>query len=506
MGLLLALGTAVKAEPAYNELRQKSSHNSYQRSETLLDQLVFHRIRSVELDIHNGRSGAPRLTGNWYVYHADLISSGTSCLRLSDCLDALRAFHDANPKHEVVTVWLDVKDAFKAGHTPEQLDARVTQHLPAQWLFKPSDLMAACPGATSLQAAVKGACHWPSSADLRGRFIIALTGGDAAPRGRLDTYVAQGTQAAGRVGFIAPSLASAANISARPYALFFNLKSAKAALAASVHDAGFISRVWGVNSAAAWARAVASEANHIATDMVNAGKGNWAVTSNGHGWPFGCMKPGACDGYEEPADVIAAEVDSGDIWGGRDSFVFAGEENTSTAMTTWTAEVNTPDSHVDGYAKGCLMVRVSTAPEASNFAVCRPASGKRLRIQYRATAGGPTTSVELEELPEHTIDATSLTFLRLTLLNEGGETCALGYGSADGAAWHLIGSHCFTERLRYQGLAVSSRGSGPVKLLFTDVKRDSTLYREESFPVQVAVGSGVRQWRLADGVTLSGTR
>jgi hypothetical protein len=89
---LLALGPVAVAQPAYNAVRQKSSHNSYQRMEALLDQLVYHRVRSVELDIHNGKSGWSNVAGNWFVYHS-ATDTGTTCHRLSDCLDELRAFH-----------------------------------------------------------------------------------------------------------------------------------------------------------------------------------------------------------------------------------------------------------------------------------------------------------------------------------------------------------------------------------------------------------------------------
>jgi hypothetical protein len=89
--LLLTLGPAAVAQPAYNEVRQKSSHNSYQRAEALLDQLVYHRVRSLERDIHNGKSGWSMVTGNWFVYHTDSTDNATTCHRLSDCLDELRA-------------------------------------------------------------------------------------------------------------------------------------------------------------------------------------------------------------------------------------------------------------------------------------------------------------------------------------------------------------------------------------------------------------------------------
>ncbi|HEX7603789.1 MAG TPA: hypothetical protein VF316_19355, partial [Polyangiaceae bacterium] len=42
--------------PRYNEVQAKSIHNSYDREEPIFDQLLFHRTRSVEVDIHNGKT------------------------------------------------------------------------------------------------------------------------------------------------------------------------------------------------------------------------------------------------------------------------------------------------------------------------------------------------------------------------------------------------------------------------------------------------------------------
>jgi hypothetical protein len=469
--------------------------------EALIDQLVYHRVRSLEFDIHNGKSGWSEVTGNWYVYHSDVVDHETTCHRLSDCLDELRAFHLANPGHEVVTVWVDLKDAFESGRMPQDLDNRITAHLPASWLFKPSDVMAACPGASSLQAAVTGACGWPSTTALKGRFIIALTGGDvSSPTSKLNTYVSNGSTATSRVAFIAPDLTSSSAIGAKGHAVFFNIQNDNSSLASSVYSAGFISRVWGVNDSASWSRAVSAMANHIATDKVSYHQDGWAVTHNSLGWPFGCFGSWPCGGYQESVDVIGAEVDSGDIWGSSDSFLFASEYNSAVTTTTWTAAVNTPNSHVEEWAKGCLMVRESTASNARYFAVCRPADSHKPRIQYRTSTGGSSSSAEVDIVPADTVDQESVTFLRLTVQYDGTQTCAWGYGSQNASTWKLIGSRCFSGLLGHQGLAASSHDSGRVKLLFGNVKRGSTPYRQASFPSKVAVGGGVSSWRLFDGV------
>jgi hypothetical protein len=495
---LLVPAASTHAQPAYNELRQKSSHNSYQRYEAVLDQLIYHRIRSLEFDIHNGKSGWSKVAGNWFVYHDDN-EPQTTCHRLSDCLDELRAFHLAHPNHEAVTVWLDLKEPFETGRMPQDLDNRITTHLPSTWLFKPSDVMAACPGVNSLQAALTGACTWPSHAELRGRFIIVLTGGDvSSSTSKLNTYVSNGATATSRVGFIAPDLTSTSGISAKQYVVFFNMANAYAPLASDVHLANFVGRVWGVNDSTSWSRAASLNTHHIATDKVNYHVDPWAVTHNGLGWPFQCLEGWPCGSNQELVDVLGAEVDSGDIWYSSDSFLFAHEYNSAVATTTWTTSVSTPNSHVDEWGKACLMVRAGTASNARYFAVCRASDNHKLRVQYRTSTGGASSATEVDIVPADKVVQESLTFIRLTVQYDGTQTCAWGYGSQNGSTWKLISSQCFSGLLANQGLAVSSHGSGKVKLLFSNVKRGSTLYRAASFPNKTAIG-GVTSWRLFDG-------
>src|ERR1700731_3744216 len=86
----------------YNDIQQKSGHDSYDQAESLLDQLNRFNLRSLEIDIH-GRKGSPAPGGDWFVYHApldvrgDKVPHGRQCDRLSDCLAKLRKFHDASP-------------------------------------------------------------------------------------------------------------------------------------------------------------------------------------------------------------------------------------------------------------------------------------------------------------------------------------------------------------------------------------------------------------------------
>src|SRR5690606_37557291 len=71
---------------SYAAAVQRSVHNAYERLEPLLDQLVFHRVRSIELDVHSGKEGATAPSGEWLVYHDDVpFFRNTSCTTLTDC-------------------------------------------------------------------------------------------------------------------------------------------------------------------------------------------------------------------------------------------------------------------------------------------------------------------------------------------------------------------------------------------------------------------------------------
>ncbi|GAB4525498.1 MAG: hypothetical protein Tsb0020_43500 [Haliangiales bacterium] len=482
------------ADTRYDEVRQKSVHNSFQRKEALIDQMVYHRLRSIELDIHVGKSGWSRVPGDWYVYHTDIFDAATTCHRLSDCLDELRAFHLMNPAHEVITVWLDLKDGWQSGNDPDQLDNRISAHLDPAWLMTPAELLDRCPGASDLQAAVTGGCSWPTLDSLRGRFLIALTGGDvSSPSTKLSQYLDAGG-ADQRLGFVAPDLVQTSDIDRDDDVVFFNLKRDDVALAAEVQGR-YVSRVWGVNDAGAWGEAEAYGAHHIATDKVNIHRDTWARTHNSHGYPFECFA-GCSAGLTESSQVLGVEVNSEDIWGSGDDFRFRYGYTTSVG-NLWTASISTPNSHVDEWAKGCLMARESTSDRSRYFAVCRPADENRLRIQWRSSHGGSTSKKDVAIVPDDTIDQESLTHVRLYVYSDN--RCAAGYGSQDGQSWALIGYQCFDVPLQRQGVAASSHGSTPVKFLFTNLAINGAPLATGDLPSAASIGT-VRSAREFDGV------
>lgn len=486
------------AGPRYDQVQQKSSHNSYQRHEALLDQILYHRLRSLELDIHNSK-GTSGSTRDWFVYHS-LLDSGTTCHKLSDCLTDIAALDQAVPDHELVTLWIDLKSSFDSNHQPADLDALLTSILGADALVTPRTLMDACPGATSLIEAVTGTCAWPALETVRSQYMVVLTGGDLSdPQGKLSTYLHGGGNPHDRVAFVAPDLISVGGIGADPDVIFHNMNVSDRALAVDVFGAGLVGRVWGVNTQIDWSATQGLMAHHIATDKVSYHQDPWAVTHDSVGWPFTCLD--SCDSIApEPAQLTGMRIQSGDIWNSTDSFMFVGKSTPAEAHSL-SGFVSTANSHVHEWAKGCLMARQSTDARAPYFAVCRPADEHKLRVQYRTSTGGSTSAVEASITASNTIDHESVMFVRLDL--DAARTCATGYGSQDGVAWTRISGRCFSSPLAIEGLAASSHGSGTVTFLFGGLTRTGTgteFLSTTSFDAPRAIGSG------ASGIAYDGWR
>jgi hypothetical protein len=454
---------AASSGPRYHEVQQKSAHNAYQRDEAILDQIIYHRVRSIELDIHVGKALQPTLDGEWYVYHTDVVDDATWCVHLGDCLGELAALEQVLAQHEIVTLWVDLKDAWDDTHGHDQLDARLQAAL-GDALLTPAELLARCPGASDLQGALlDDRCGWPELEDIRGRVLVVLTGGS----GNLRSYHDDDSRP--RAALVAPAIASLADASQWPGTSVFNFAAADVALAGEVAAAGHVVRVWGNNDEVAWQAAIDAQAHHVATDKVSYHEDPWASTHDAQGWPFRCL--GACASIgPEPGTVIGIDVDSGDVWDTADSAWFLHDDLADDPDHSWRTLVSTANSHVEPFAKGCLMARADLDAGAPYFAVCRPADAEPVRVQWRADGGGTSLAIEADIVAPDTVDAPAVAFVRLRV-SQGG-TCVAGDGSLDGTTWVEIGSHCFDVPLPLQGIAASSHDAGLVRVLFVEPRRD----------------------------------
>lgn len=443
----------------YDRAVQKSVHNAYERSEPLLDQLVYHRARSVELDIHVKGKSASAPASEWFVYHGD--PTVTSCTKLSDCLGQLAAFHAAVPHHDVVTLFVDLKEPFDQGHAPQDLDSALVAVLGRNNIVAPADLMSACPGSKSVRDAVHGACAFPTVGALRGKFIVAVTGGTSCEQSLVAAY--GGSDPSERLAFVAPNTDAScpvASYDARPNVVLLNMPQTELARAKDVRSRGLVARVYGLDDANLFGSARSAGVTHLATDKVNFESDPWAVTHGPRGFPFTCE--GCGPDLEEPASVLGVEASSGDVWQTSDSAFGAFES--ATADASWTAFVSVPSSHVEPFAKACLVARASMDADAANVAVCRPFDDHPPRVQIRSTKGAETTSMDVPAFDG--VRAESPAFLRLGVKQSGSGSRVTAEVSADGTRWSTITTVDVATALPMRGISVSSHGSGKVKGLF----------------------------------------
>ncbi|WP_054113508.1 Ca2+-dependent phosphoinositide-specific phospholipase C [Marinagarivorans algicola] len=447
------------ASPRYNDIQQKSSHNSYARDEGLLDQLIFHRVRSIELDLfRNGSSGQ-----DWRVMHIPFFDEGSNCYSLKDCFSLLKLFDEQYPDHEVVTVWFDMKNGFSASHTPNALEGLISRYISRSDVLKPADLFAACPSATHLRDTVTGNCAWPTLDRLKGKWIFVTTS---------DEYH---THSDGRLMFKADGVNTLTDVN-RSSKIFLNTSSQDNNLSNNINHQGLVSRRYVLNSESAFNTAINGKVHHIATDKINFLSDWWSKThdaNNPLAWPFRCVEH--CGGRQEKVDAIGIRVNSEDISGRSDHFTFAYQKN-NTEKKDWTVMSSVTSSHVDRWAKSCLMARASLRSDSPYFSVCRPSDNHSIVTQWRSDYSDKTNNYNGRFSTPGNIDQDDYSFMRLAIDNNG--RCATGFGSFDGRRWELIGSKmCFSEPLQYQGIAASSHGNKEVGHIFSNLRQRNGVIR-----------------------------
>ena len=192
-----------------NHIQTKGTHNSYHRQPAsvfddshrythppLGAQLSDNGVRQLELDLH--------LTDSmeWQVFHLPVIDDETVCLLLSDCLEEIKAWSDANGWHVPVTVWLEPKDELDAaaegliaiGDNLRSVEDVIASIFPPERLFTPDDLRGA---ASSLPEAIASG-GWPLLGDVRGQVMFALLDSGA----HRDAYVDGAPALEGRLMFV----------------------------------------------------------------------------------------------------------------------------------------------------------------------------------------------------------------------------------------------------------------------------------------------------------------
>lgn len=502
----------------YNKVHQKSIHNAYQRTEGLLDQMVYWGARSMEIDLHTEDPlGNNMVSDDWAVYH-HRADPKSSVHRLSQVLEMFAGFHRTVPNHEVVTVFLDMvaplPKGSSAAHSHKRLDGLIEQKL-GDAVFTPEQLIEIAPGAKWARTAL-AARGWPTLGELRGKFIFCLTG-------KADNYAQTKVQARKRKAFVATYLTAPKDLTIDLDRVFYNVnaKNDLGLLDEIDPESNFVTRAFYADEVQDWAASLAARVNHIATDMVNDVRDEWSCTRNERGFPFARIA-GELAGLAANWEDAAEEVAVFELWSrsknladrrGKDEFGFAFDRfEGDSCDRTMEYVVSGPHSHIDGDVCGGLVVRADRGHDADAegqrqpepgdafFAVMRRGARRPLEVAYRHNEGGKLVRLQPEFGPVgafgRDIDLDTVAYLRLTVERAGHRVVA--EASHDGEAWRELASVDFDVAMQLQGVGVSSAGErNGVRYLF--VPTGASAGTRQPFGCAASIGAKGRPERMTAG-------
>ena len=250
----------------FHLVKFKASHNSYERDERpVTEQLVWstsqpHQAgcRGLELDLRE----SPNLW-SWSVDHDEY--QGRADAQLVEYLRHLRTWSRFEARHDVITISLDREGA---GPEPPSVPSLARRHHRGVPRLRPALHPGRADGFRSSLVAGAMASGWPTLEELRGRFILVLSGDEPtkasyAGSGRNRLCFADQRL---REGDARPSLTEGDRV-------FFNLNATEdwdwhGALRWFARQPGFITRAYVANSADLWNRLLAADANIMSTDKV----------------------------------------------------------------------------------------------------------------------------------------------------------------------------------------------------------------------------------------------
>lgn len=250
------------SELHYNEVTMKSSHNSYERNESIIQQLKWvtgmpsnDGCGSLEIDVAQSDEG-----NEWAVSHVG--NYNKKYRQLSQYLSDLTAYSTNNPGHDVVTLHIDLKKVC-SDKFPEELDGYIRSRL-CMPIYSPGDIMGDC--LSLAEGARKNG--WPTVDALKGKIIICLTGAEGFKK------IYAETNPSSRLCFADKGM-SVDEAPSGDHRIFFNYEIGQSSRdkwmktfreAAGRKDA--LTRGYLVNSADSWYDCLESGATFIATDRI----------------------------------------------------------------------------------------------------------------------------------------------------------------------------------------------------------------------------------------------
>lgn len=306
-----------------NQMQVLGSHNSYhvapsvepfsliphwQYTHSPLDvQFESEGVRQIELDVFVDPAG-----GGHKVLHIPDVDFDTTCDRWIECLQIVKAWSDAHPKHLPIAILTELKDSGAAGFpTPilpwdaaavDQLDAEIRSVFGPRDVLTPDDVRG--PHATLAEAI--SSSGWPFVDSIRGQVLFLMDNAGAVR----DTYTAGRATLEGRMLFTNSALG-------RPDAAFIKLNNpiGDAARIKAAVEAGYVVRTRADgdtfeardNNTVPRDAAIASGAQWVSTD--------YPVPGRAFGTPYYVSIPGGtparCNPLNAPSWCTSAMFEPG---------------------------------------------------------------------------------------------------------------------------------------------------------------------------------------------------
>lgn len=272
----------------YNCARFKASHNSYDRDETIAQQLQWdgvHRAQSgcrgLEFDIwrHSDNSGG-RSRSYFNVAHTG-VGNATGGRELADYLQMLRVWHAGQTNHDPIIVHIDIKSSEGSKTVfPAEIDAYLRTWFDEGLILKPASLMDR-PGESLLAACARKG--WPTVGNLRGKFLFCLSGNEDWKRFYADTtgpgslcfadFAVDDDKTIGQLSASLPSNRVVINVNVFS-AHFDKWKTLVPALTAR----GYFVRAYVLDSDGLWSKGIQGRINALSTNKIRGH--DWAHVGN----------------------------------------------------------------------------------------------------------------------------------------------------------------------------------------------------------------------------------
>lgn len=196
----------LNTELRLNQIQALGSHNSYhvatpdtpveawQYSHDPLDvQFQSEGVRQIELDVWANPNGLA-------VFHIPSVDAGVTCSLLKTCLQTVKTWSDAHPKHLPIAILIEIEDV---PYTPDvkpfdaaafdQLDNEIRSVFPPNRVLTPDDVR----GSHATLAEAVTTDGWPTISSVRGQVLFLMDNADA----HRDIYTAGHTSLQGRMLF-----------------------------------------------------------------------------------------------------------------------------------------------------------------------------------------------------------------------------------------------------------------------------------------------------------------